>query len=181
VEVNKNLQNLDKAMEALVMASKSGEFKGEDLDQLNAVANAVKALRIRVYGTEEAEPVKKEQETADIQKSVAPENDALQSVISQLQEVAKNVTEQAAAAKAAVEEINTVKADVTKAVEEITGMVSKIPVRNSQNPEAESADRTVQKSLIETVKERAGGDDMYKSMHPAAKLRLMFDTKLNSK
>lgn len=191
MDVLKNADQIDGAIASLMKTVDSGEIKGEDLDQVQSVINALKSMRVRLYGVDET-PAEKavEVKTEDqIEKSVAEtpkEVDALKDVIEQLQAIVKNVTDQAKSVTEQTElvqktlvEVTTVKTDIAKAIEGITKVVDKIPLRRGQNPEDEE-DRNIEKSVLDLVKKNVGGEDAYKALHPSEKLYQLLNTKINS-
>lgn len=181
VDIVKNVEAIDTAIKSLTETASA--LKGEDLDQVQAVLNSLKAMRIKLFGDEQKqeeqkaaslEPIKEEDKVQPAPK----ETDALADIVKQLQEVAKTVTEQAATVKTTLDEVNTAKTDITKAIEGITDVVSKIPIRKGQNPESEGVDRQIEKSLMETIKEKVG-DEKFKRLHPGEKLHMIIKEKLN--
>jgi predicted O-linked N-acetylglucosamine transferase (SPINDLY family) len=185
-----NAKVFDGVIKSLTDAVK--DLKGEDLDQLQAAINSLKAMRIKLYGTEEVkeaslEPTVEEVvvKTAEVvvEKAESPEVSALANVIKQLKDIAEavnaqstKVDEQAKASKEALEQVTVIKGDITKSLESVTELVSKIPLRKGQEPEPEEA--RIEKSLLKKLEEDVGADK-YKHMHPGEKLYAVINQKLN--
>ena len=192
-EVLADIQKDKKSFESAITHLELGlpDLQGEDKAQVETIIRSLTSLVGRVYqksGGQIMDDIKKEEVVVEekkeevviekaVEEKVAPvqkveiDVSALNSVVTQLQEMVKGVTEkseqvdaQMAEVKKAKDEVEQAKTELVKSIAELGAIVKEIPIRRGAAPKEEEV-VPVKKELAET--------EEYQKANPANQLHML--------
>ena len=192
-EVLADIQKDKKSFESAITHLELGlpDLQGEDKAQVETIIRSLTSLVGRVYqksGGQIMDDIKKEEVVVEekkeevviekaVEEKVAPvqkveiDVSALNSVVTQLQEMVKGVTEkseqvdaQMAEVKKAKDEVENAKTELVKSIAELGAIVKEIPIRRGAAPKEEEV-VPVKKELAET--------EEYQKANPANQLHML--------